>query len=358
MKRSGNGYRFDENGWFYLHLEGDAYERGYQHGSLLAREISEMLDNVKCLTMLQLGKSWEFFIECARAALLPGIPSEFLREMEGIADGVNEVDPEADLDMMDILLWNGYCELTEYWWPLQQDAKFDKTYRKEKCSGFMAYGPATKDNKIVMAHNSFDNFEIGQYFRVILDIAPRLGNKMFMQSAPGFIMSGTDFFVTSAGLMGTETTIGGFDSFDEKGLPEFIRIRNAMQYANSLDDLVKILNTLNNGGYANTWMFADINRNQIMRFEQGLEFQRVEMNPQSEGVGKGTGFFIGFNAPIDPRIRNLECSNTGFADIRRHQGARQVRLRQLVEENYGQIDVELAKAMISDHQLSGDSTSP
>ena len=34
---------------------------------------------------------------------------------------------------------------------------------------------------------------------------------MFMQAAPGYIDSFADFFVTDARLIGTETTIGGFN---------------------------------------------------------------------------------------------------------------------------------------------------
>jgi hypothetical protein len=61
------------------------------------------------------------------------------------------------------------------------------------------------------------------------------------------------------------------------------------------------------------------------------------------------GYFIGFNAPYDPRIRNLECANTGFDDIRRHQGARRVRLADLMDLHKGKIDVEIAKQIIADH---------
>jgi len=30
------GYRYNIQGWIYLHIEGEPYERGYQHGYLLA----------------------------------------------------------------------------------------------------------------------------------------------------------------------------------------------------------------------------------------------------------------------------------------------------------------------------------
>jgi hypothetical protein len=33
----GRGYRFDHNGWIYLHVEGEPYDRGFQHGYLARR---------------------------------------------------------------------------------------------------------------------------------------------------------------------------------------------------------------------------------------------------------------------------------------------------------------------------------
>src|SRR6476469_4203069 len=43
VKTFGPAYRYPAAGWIYLHIEGQPYERGYQHGYLLAREIPEYL---------------------------------------------------------------------------------------------------------------------------------------------------------------------------------------------------------------------------------------------------------------------------------------------------------------------------
>jgi hypothetical protein len=86
-----------------------------------------------------------------------------------------------------------------------------------------------------------------------------------------------------------------------------------------------------------------------MRFELGLEFHNTEMNPHEIGPGKGPGYFIGFNAPLMPEIRNIECSDTGYCDIRRHQGARQVRLRELMDLHHGHITDDIAQEIMADH---------
>ena len=45
---------------------------------------------------------------------------------------------------------------------------------------------------------------------------------------------------------------------------------------------------------------------QIMRYELGYQYDAATITDN--------GYFVGFNAPIDPKIRNLECENTGYMD--------------------------------------------
>jgi len=336
---TGKGYRFDRNGWIYIHIEGDPHERGYQHGYLVAPELQEILRSLKYLTYWNSGMQWEFFVEAGEKLFVDRVDQEFLDEIKGIADGAK--DAGVDVTWQEILTWNGYEELTDYWWPNVQEGRLDQNINKEHCSAFIATGSATEGGKILMAHNSWNAFEEGQFANLILDIKPARGHRMFMQAAPGYIDSFSDFFVTDAGLMGTETTIMGFSQYDPNEEPEFSRIRKAMQYANSLDEIVDLMKKRNNGGYANSWLLADANTGEIMRLELGLKYYNVERTKD--------GYYVGFNAPTDPRIRNLECSSTGYTDIRWASGARRVRLTQLMREHHGKIDAEVAKRILADH---------
>jgi hypothetical protein len=192
-----------------------------------------------------------------------------------------------------------------------------------------------------MAHNTWNDFEWGQFCNLILDVQPSDGYRMFMQSQPGCIHSTTDFVVTEAGLMITETTIGGYSLYDPKGVPEFVRVRKAMQYADSLDGFVGYMKDRNNGGYANSWLLGDTNTGEIMRFELGLEYYGIERTED--------GYFVGFNAPVDPQLRHLECSDTGYFDTRTPMGSRRVRLTQLMEEHWGALNVEIGQQILADH---------
>ena len=365
--KDGNNYRTYKEGWNFVHIEGEPFARGEAYGRLMADEILGAVTEASRLLMLQTGLEWDFLISSELSILhrwkerLAEPPyREFLEEMAGMVQGVRQTMPDSPLTVDDLILWNGYEELTGYWLPSVADKLYDslsmqpmggRTYKRfhaganDHCSAFIATGSYTADGRIVMAHNSFTPYENSNYMNVVTDIRPARGNSFIMQSSPGYIHSLSDFYETStgpqSGLMITETTIGGFKAYDCEGVPEFARIRYAVQYAGSLDEFAEMFWKNNNGGYANIWLAGDIGTNEIMRFEAGLKFYRTDKTKD--------GFYAGFNAPTDPRIRNLECENSGFADIRRHQGARQVRIPQLMETYKGRIDNKIARKILADH---------
>ncbi len=337
----GRGWRTDDNGWIYLHIEGPPYERGFQHGYLAAPEIAEIIDHFKYLTLENTGMEWSFFVNESPQLFLPYMDEEYTDEIKGIAAGAQARG--VDVSWQEILTWNGYEELTGYWWPSVASSYSAAATQpdKEHCSAFIATGSYTKGKKIVMAHNSWDDFYTGQYFNVVLDIRPEQGHRILMQAAPGFIDSGTDFFVTDAGIMGTETTIGGFSPYKSNESPEFYRARKAIQYADTLDQWALLMKKQNNGGYANSWLLGDASTGEIMRFELGLAYSNITKTQD--------GYFIGYNEATDPRIRNLECSDPFHSDIRTPFGARQVRFTQLMNQYRGKIDTEIAKTILADH---------
>ena len=204
----------------------------------------------------------------------------------------------------------------------------------------MATGSATADGRPVIAHESFDDFWSGQYFNVCEEVVPAHGNRFKMQTVPGYIDSMTDFYVTSAGLGITETTIAGFVGYDVNGVPEYVRSRKATQYANSIDEWVDLANQGNNGGYANIWLLADTKNGEIARYEQGLKHQEL--------LRTTDGFYYGCNACHNPRIRNLECVDNGYNDVRQQTGARRARFEQLMPQLAGTIDDDVAKRILAD----------
>ncbi|HTC86742.1 MAG TPA: hypothetical protein VK686_00520, partial [Bryobacteraceae bacterium] len=86
----GPAYRYPAAGWIYLHIEGKPYDRGYQHGYLMAKEVPEYLK--RCAFVLA-GKAdeqtWNAYRTSANALFLRGFDREILEEMRGITDGAN-----------------------------------------------------------------------------------------------------------------------------------------------------------------------------------------------------------------------------------------------------------------------------
>ena len=85
------------------------------------------------------------------------------------------------------------------------------------CSAFIATGSYTKDGKIVIGHNNWTEYIVGQHWNVIADIVPEKGNHILMDCMPGYIHSGDDFLITANGILITETTITQFALFDTAG---------------------------------------------------------------------------------------------------------------------------------------------
>ena len=336
-----NGVSYEKNGWKYISIRGKPKERGYAYGYLCGDDFKEIQKMLKFLMFESYGLPWETFIEKINDSLhdktVEKYP-ELYEEMVGIKDGCNAAGCKTTIE--EIIAWNFYCSIP-YWYSSVSDNRAGKEGgAKDRCSAFMAVGDWTEDGKIVMAHNSFADFVDGQWAKVILDIKPEKGHRIMMQTSPCWIWSGTDVFITSKGIMGTETTIGGFQPYENND-PIGYRIRTAMQYGNHLDDYVKYLIDNNSGDYANSWLFGDTNTNEILRLELGLKYNKIDRTKN--------GFFIGFNATYSEEIRNLEVNNSGFYDIRRHQGSRRVRLSDLMDEHKGTINIDIAKQIISDH---------
>ena len=331
--------RHEKNGWIYLHIEGEPRERGFQHGYLLSGEIKEAIRVLGVGWKYKSALEWSWFVEKAGEILTPKVDPENLAELDGMVEGMKAANVSTTRD--EIVALNGYMELMWYWWPQVKDSmKINSPEaKKQSCSSFIATGSMTADGKIVLGHNSMVGYQ-DPFCNIILDILPDKGHRILMQAFTGFIHSGTDFFVTDAGLVGSETTIGGFFPFDPKGAPEFSRMRHATQYASSIDEWCEMIKKDNNGGYANAWLLGDIKTNEIARLELGLKYVGYEK--------KKDGYFVGSNVPEDVRILRFE-TRVEETNIKHSSVARRVRWKQLMRENAGKINLELAKSFEADH---------
>ena len=333
------GHRSERHGWIYLHVEGEAKQRGFQHGYLLAPEITEGLRITKASWEYGSSMTWPWLVERAGQLFVSRIDPENLAELEGIAAGVTAAGHPATRD--EIIAYNGIIELTGYWWPTELKKIKDGPAPsvRESCSSFIATGGMTRDGNVVLGHNTMMDYN-DVFPNIIEDIVPAHGHRILWQTEPGWIHSGTDFFITDAGLVGSETTIGDFEGFETNAVPEFARMRRATQDASSIDQWCEVMRHGNNGGYANAWLLGDINSREIARLELGLKQVALEK--------KRDGFFTGSNVAENLKLLRLE-TNTKETDIRSSGVARRVRWKQLMKEYTGRIDLAAAKEFEADH---------
>ena len=341
-------YRFQQGGWTYVHLEGSPSDIGYQHGYLLAPEIADALAVVKLDSTHSTQRDWEFFRKTAREMLWPHIDAEYRQELQGIADGAKTHG--TDVDVYDIVALNAFEEVPDYYVPWlnkrEKQAKAPRLKAPGHCSAFIATGAYTKDHQVVIAHNNWTGYLDGERWVMIFDIVPEHGQRILMDGFPGVITSDDDFGVNAAGIMITETTITQFEGWNPNGVPEFVRSRKALQYAQSIDDYVRIIKEGNNGGYANDWLIGDRKTGEIAYLELGLKNTPLWRTKD--------GYFVSSNFARDPKLIKEETGGFDPDDTSSSMNARHARAEEMVQRAKGTIDVEMAEGFLADHYDSFD----
>lgn len=334
--------RENKNGWIYVHLEGLPADIGYQHGYLLANDIDTSIQAVAYYLNHDTHRNWSFYRQAAKNFLWNALDREYKDEINGIVAGLHAQNK--NYDSLDLTAYNALEELAFYYVPMMDDlAKPGSGDNKApgNCSAFIATGSFTKDGKIVIGHNNWTEYIIGQHWNVIADIVPAHGHHIMMDCMPGFIHSGDDFVINDNGILITETTITQFKGFDSTGTPEFMRARKAAQYGNSIDDVINIFLKDNNGGYANDWLIGDTKTNEVAKFELGLKDHRVWRSKDTA--------IIGSNFASDPKLIKDETT-FNVNDKTNSPNARKLRMEQLVLiDMKGKLDDATGKIIEADH---------
>jgi hypothetical protein len=361
VQRYGPAYRFPQAGWIVVHIEGEPYERGYQHGRLLAAEIAGYL---RCFAAVRGSKApaeaWAQTRTLANALFLRRFDREYLEEMKGIADGASAAGgrfEQRPIDLVDIVAMNCWPEI-DFLDPALaatptglESIRFPKAEPRampkrpdDHCSAFAATGPATADGKIVFGHITMFGLYPANFYNVWLDIKPAKGQRMLMCGYPGAIQSGMDYYMNDAGILIAETTISQ-TRFDIQGQAEASRIRKAIQYARTIDQAVDVLKTGNNGLYTNEWLLADINTNEIALFELGTHRSKLHRSSKNEWIGGTTGFYWGCNntKDLEVRLETVASVHGRPANVVFHPSDRDRVWQQLYHKHKGKIGVAFGK---------------
>ncbi|MDB5309153.1 MAG: hypothetical protein JWO38_3355 [Gemmataceae bacterium] len=372
VRRYGPAYRYPQAGWTVLHVEGEPFDRGYQHGRLMAPEIAAY---VRTLALQQSAKApadgWRLTRTLVGAAFLRKFDSEYLEEMKGIADGAAAAGASFDsrpIDLVDIAAVNLVCEydtldaalaaqptgLEGIRFPRPPAPRGDPPAQKDHCSAFAATGPATADGKMVIGHITMSGLPNANFSNVWLDVQPARGHRVVMQSYPGGIQSMMDYYITAAGLVLTETTISQ-TRFDPDGTPLAGRVRKAVQYGATIDDVAAALTRKNNGLYTNEWLIGDANTNEIAILELGTTAHRLRRSSKGEWLMAGVeGFYWGCNNTKDLAVRldTLPGLNDRPHDASWRPSNRDKAWLRMYQKHRGTIDAAFGKLAFATPPLS------
>ena len=274
----------------------------------MAREIPEYLE--RCAADLGTNAAgWGIPAHPANALFLRGFDREILEEMRGIADGASDAGAKWQgrrIDLIDIVVANVTVETGRAAQRHDRDSHrtrrtqvrtagyYDKKHDSvlDHCSAFAATGPATRDGKMMIGHVTWWPLTLAEQTNVMLDIKPENGHRMLMQSYPGGIESGTDWYQNDAGVVLTETTIRQ-TPFNAQGTPVAFRARMAIQYGGNIDEVVKQLGTRNNGLYTNEWLIGDAKNNEIAMYELGTAHTKLWRSSKNEWFGRYARLLLG-----------------------------------------------------------------
>ena len=357
VRWEGPAFRYDDRGWIYVHVEGAPYARGRQFGRLVGEEIAAY---VQKLSIRRDSKDpahgWGTLRTLADALMLRRYDAEFLDEMKGIADGAAADGAEVHgrkLDLLDVVTINSAIDLDamEGALPVTPSGISGRTFsaqdelalpdRLHKCSSLTATGPATTDGKPVFFQIFMWDGYTGLHFNVMLDVQPERGHRFVMQTFPGGIHSGTDFYMSDAGLVVGETTVLQ-TPFDPDGTPQSNRIRKAVQYASTIDELAAILREKNNGMYTNDWTLADVKRNEAAILLLGTKQSKLWRSTDQPAPFGTPGFLWANNNAREAAVRREVAAQPEDApyDSTFTPANRDLAFRRFYDERKGRIDVE------------------
>jgi hypothetical protein len=337
-----NYYFTTKQGFDYIHLEGTPAEIGYNHGLLLWEKVERGMASYAFLTEMRYNLNWDA-CRVQGSTFWPNIPYEYQQEIDGIVAGCaekNARNPDGDvIDRYDIVAYNSIWDI---WWRSSYIRSFlpfglANVDQIHHCSGFVATGEATSDGGFVISQSLWMPYHLPPSHGVFADIVPESGNRMLIELQAGMIWSGTEWYMNDKGLVVGETTLGDAP-YQFTKVPAFVRIRQAVQYASSIDEFANIMITNTNGAYCGDYMICDAKTN-----EAGI----VELGSYQYEVWKtDNGYHGSCNYPWDPEVRNEMGEVEGWD----HSCyPRYYRLEQIYEKYKGRIDCEIGKRAIGDH---------
>ncbi len=358
---AGKGILEDRDGLLVLHLKGTSYERGFQHGSLLAEQIFESFSKEMTKYSLIYGEgnaeAGMKLLSDSTQLMKQYVPPELRREIQGIADGA--ASQGKDITFEDILLVNCVSNVLLFPHGLADPAATTMNEPfSDNCSAFAAWGRATADGKLIYGKNTDFGVMTLPDFPVVMINELQTGYASICPSFPGAVAVASG--MNEAGIA-VGSNFSGSKNATMRGTPAFFLVRAILDKAASIDDALTILSTFPRqrgmnfivaDGKAKDAVIVEVTGTElaVRRGQKDTIYATNHFNcyPGWQGYsgynmvpGQATAYKLNDISTIERWQESIKQADP--SSFVRYQ-----RLKDLLEENHGKIDVAEAIGIMSD----------
>ncbi len=211
-----------------IYISGNPFDRGYEYGYLAAQEIAGVLNwayNVLGKAMGVPGKILRQKFTSLAKEYEPYIPQEYVEEMKGIAAGFNDFQAEHpnevnlgyNITYLDVMVINTFVDFS--------------------CTGAVISGNLTVDGNPIIG-TTIDAPPLAPYFVYVVE-NPEKGHEIAYFTAAGSLFQNG---FNDAGLGMIEHGI--YEWKGVVGMPEMIRDRYVLQYADNVSQAIQMFQEL------------------------------------------------------------------------------------------------------------------
>ncbi len=195
-----------------LHLKGSHYEMGYQHGALMKDEIIQGSRRLRAVGSIAWRGDFEASLREAWERTSPFIPDKFKQEMQGMADATGL--------------------------PVEEVRDFTIFPELFHCSGFALWGKATADGELLHGRvlDYMRSAGLDQWALIIIQ-EPDDGHAWVNVAYSGMLGSVTGMNASQIGI----GEMGGRGAEKWDGMPMTFLIRECLEAADTLEDVVRIM---------------------------------------------------------------------------------------------------------------------
>ncbi len=322
-------------GFDVLQLSGSPRDIGKTRAKILKERIEESIRRFSFTFKHDWDLDWQWLREFSLKYFQSRLDFQIEEELSGMGEGLRESD--SNITEEDILALNCLFDAESYLTSMRKD-KDISTLKNGGCTSFIANGEFTIDGDYVIGHTTWWRYFNAINFNHLEIIKPEKGNSFAMQTAPGLLFSGTDFYYNSRGIAISETTLDGINTYNLDGSPVFQRLRLAIEKAVDLYEVASILSRENTGAYANDYLIGDAREKKIGLLELATYDHVFSV--------KSNGYYVSSNLVQYPEV--MKESSIVYDHTLNSDNSRYERLNTLVNE-LKPLDVESAKSILRDH---------